>query len=84
MTGIFGLTEQDFDDLIKSGPNGAAVRAIREWCDRTAAAASTDQSEPVFQARMELVDEVSALLPSGGGMTFDREYPGDSGTDSGN
>lgn len=42
----------------------AVVDGLREWCDRTAAAASTEQSEPVFQARMELVDEVRALLPA--------------------
>lgn len=40
------------------------LRAIREWCDRTASAASMSQSEPVFQARMQLVDEVRALLPA--------------------
>lgn len=39
------------------------VAAIRVWCDRNAAAASADQSEPVFQARMDLIDEVRALLP---------------------
>lgn len=40
------------------------VAAVRAWCDRTAASASTDQSELVFQDRMELVDEVRALLPA--------------------
>lgn len=46
-----------------------AVQAIREWCDKTEAAAHAEplvwrHSEAVFQARMDLVDEVRALLPS--------------------
>lgn len=39
------------------------ARRVREWCDKTMAAASGGQSEPVFQARMQLIDEVRALLP---------------------
>jgi hypothetical protein len=45
------------------GEAAAALLAIREWCDRTQHAASMTESEPVFQARMELVDEVRSLLP---------------------
>jgi hypothetical protein len=39
------------------------VKRLRAWCDKTTAAASGDQSEPVFQARMELVDELRSMLP---------------------
>ena len=51
-----------------AAPNAAAVRAIRDWCDKTEAATRAEplrwsDSEAVFQARMDLVDEVRALLP---------------------
>lgn len=49
--------------LSRAHKSEAAVQRLREWCARIAAAASGEQSEPVFQARMELVDEVRRLLP---------------------
>lgn|SRR5262245_32699405 len=51
------------EDCFNASTNAAAVRKIREWCDKTETAASSTQSEPVFQACMELVGEVRALLP---------------------
>lgn len=59
---------QDIDDVFAHSVNAASVRALRDWCDKTAAAARVEplsftDSEPVFQARMQLVDEVRALLP---------------------
>ena len=56
-------TQQDIVDMLAAKANATAIRSLREWCDKTQAAASGDQSEPVFQARMQLVDEVRALLP---------------------
>lgn len=50
--------------LLAAARDSAAVAKLREWCDKTATAASGDQSEPMFQARMGLVDEVRALLPA--------------------
>lgn len=76
----------------------ASLRAIREWCDRAEVAARSEElcwrdCPARFEARMELIEEVRALLPpvpevaeevemEGTRVTFDREYPG--GTDSGN
>jgi hypothetical protein len=56
------------EDCFNAAVNAATVRVLRGWCDRTEAAARTEplsftDSEPVFQARMQLVDEVRALLP---------------------
>lgn len=59
---------QYLDRVVAEAVNeaAAALRAVREWCDRTERAASTSNSEDVFQARMELVDEVRRLLPAVG------------------
>lgn len=45
-----------------------AIAQARRWCDKTEAAAKSEPlsltaDEAVFQARMQLVDEVRALLP---------------------
>lgn len=87
MTGIFGLTDEDFDDLFRSRPNGAALRAIREWCDRQKSCA-IGKGCVRCAVRAQLVEEVRALLPPVPEVaeevemedaTFtrrDREYPG--------
>lgn len=56
------------EDCFAAAENAEAIRKVRDWCDRTDAAARTEplsftDSEPVFQARMQLVDEIRALLP---------------------
>lgn len=50
-----------------------AFRALREWCDRSESAARNeplDRDDPaVFEARMQLIDEVRSLLsPTGEGQ----------------
>lgn len=61
---------QYIDDAVAMSIAKTAVTviALREWCDKTEAAArfeplSFTDSEAVFQARMQLIDEVRALLP---------------------
>ena len=51
------------EQLFAAAQNSMAVTRIREWCVKTAAAATVGESEDVFQVRMGLVDEVRRMLP---------------------
>ena len=83
------------DDTVAVAVNQAAhaIRAVREWCDAAEAAARSEElcsrdCRARFEARMELIEEVRALLPpvpeAAGEVDMgtrvtrddDREYPG--------